>query len=72
MRYVDLTFSVALNDLPLLIGWEGVGVPLVEIEIEGWKKLNSEYMETTDLAKIVANLEKRLKLKTLAPPLQGR
>lgn len=71
MRYVDLTFSVALNDLPLLIGWEGVGVSLVEIEIEGWKKLNSEYMETTDLAKIVANLEKRLKLKTLAPPLQG-
>lgn len=71
MRYVDLTFSVALNDLPILVGWEGVGVPLAEIEIEGWKKLNTDFMNTTDLAKIATSLEKRLKLKTVAPPLKG-
>ena len=72
MRYVDLTFSVAINDLPLLAGWEGVGVPLAEIEIEGWKKLNSELWKRRIWRKSLANLEKRLKLKRLTPPVTGR
>lgn len=71
MRYVDRTFSVAITDLPLLVGWEGVGVPLAEIQIEGWKKLNTDFMDTQQLGKLAANLEKRLKLKTVAPPVKG-
>ncbi|HEY8391340.1 MAG TPA: YwmB family TATA-box binding protein [Capillibacterium sp.] len=71
MRYVDQTFSVALNDHPLLAGWEGIGVPLTEIQIEGWKKLNSEFMASSDLLKIAAGVEQRLKLKRVAPPLVG-
>ncbi|NLM37137.1 MAG: hypothetical protein GX202_03305 [Firmicutes bacterium] len=71
MRYVDQTFSVALNDLPILAGWESVGVPLAEIQIEGWKKLNTDFMDTQQLGKVAANLEKRLRLRTLAPPVKG-
>lgn len=71
MRYVDLTFSVALNDHPLLAGWERVGIPLDEIEIEGWKKLNQEFMKATELGELATKLGQRLKLKTVAPPLQG-
>ncbi len=71
MRYVDQTFSVAINDHPLLAGWEGIGVPLTEIQIEGWKKLNSEFMASADLMKIAGNVQQRLKLKRAAPPLIG-
>lgn len=71
MRYVDQTFSVALNDLPLLIGWESVGVPLTGIQVEGWKKLNPDFMDTVSLGKLATDLEKRLKLKTVTPPLKG-
>jgi hypothetical protein len=71
MRYVDLTFSVPIHDHHLLTGWEEMGVPLTEIQIEGWKKLNNEFMATTQLMKIGNDLEKRLKLKKVAPPLTG-
>lgn len=71
MRYVDQTFSVALNDHPLLTGWEGIGVPLTEIQIEGWKKLNSEFMATADLLKLAGKVEQRLKWKKAGPPLVG-
>ncbi|NLY90905.1 MAG: hypothetical protein GX081_04775 [Firmicutes bacterium] len=71
MRYIDQTFSVAINDHPLLAGWEGMGVPLTEIQIEGWKKLNSEFMASADLMKLATSVEKRLKLKRTAPPLIG-
>lgn len=71
MRYVDLTCSVALHDLPLLAGWEEVGVPLAEIEVEGWKKLNTDFMDTAQLAGLATNLEKRLPLQMVTPPVKG-
>jgi hypothetical protein len=71
IRYVDLTFSVAINDHPLLAGWEKVGIPLDEIEIEGWKKLNQEFLCRAELEELATKLRQRLKLKTSAPPVQG-
>ena len=70
-RFVDLTFSVAIKEHPLLVGWETVGIPLDEIELEGWKKLNQEFMSRAELEELATKLKQRLKLKTIAPPVQG-
>ncbi|NLW56582.1 MAG: hypothetical protein GX050_08235 [Firmicutes bacterium] len=69
IRYVDLSFSLALATHPLVMGWEGTGIPVQEIEIEGWKKLNQHYNKSTELKKIAAELERKLKLKATAAPM---
>lgn len=69
MKYVDMTFSLALANHPLLMGWEGTGIPVLEIEIEGWKKINNEFANSTILEEIAVDLEKQLKLKSTSSPV---
>ena len=71
VKFVDLTFSFSIGNHPLLTGWEGVGIPLKEVEIEGWSKLNDEYTMVSTLEKTAASLERGLRLKSLSPPLSG-
>ena len=63
VRYVDLSFSLALATHPLVMGWEGTGIPVQEIEIEGWKKLNQQYNNSAQLKKIGRSGEE-VKIKT--------
>ncbi len=69
VRYVDLSFSLALATHPLVMGWEGTGIPVQEIELEGWKKIDQQYNNATQLKKIGTELEKKLKLKPTVPPV---
>ncbi|HBK69910.1 MAG TPA: hypothetical protein DEB05_11985 [Firmicutes bacterium] len=71
MKFVDLTFSLSIGNHPLLMGWEGTGIPVTEMEIEGWKKINKAYTSSAALEEIAVSLQKRLKLRTTAPPLTG-
>ncbi len=71
IKFVDLTFSFSIGNHPLLTGWEGLGIPLKEVEIEGWTKLNDEYTMVSTLEKTAASLERGLRLKSLSPPLSG-
>lgn len=71
IKFVDMTFSFSIGNHPLLTGWEGTGIPLKEVEIEGWTKLNDEYTMVSSLEKTAASLERRLRLKNLSPPLTG-
>ncbi len=52
MKFVDLTFSLSIGNHPLLMGWEGTGIPVTEMEIEGWKKINKAYTSSAALEEI--------------------
>ena len=71
IRFVDLTFSVPIGEHPLSACWDSLGITLEEVEVEAWQKIGNEFWDLLILSKKAGEIEKRLRLTSVAPPLTG-
>ncbi|HHU51978.1 MAG TPA: hypothetical protein GXZ36_09185 [Firmicutes bacterium] len=71
MNYSDSTLSIPLGEHPLTVAWETLGIPIAEIRIEGWKKIEDGFNQLDKLERLAESYRRRLGLRMELPPVKG-
>ena len=62
VRFVDVTIGEKLFEFPLETAWKVTGIPLSEINVEAWMKLNNQWLSAADLKRLAPEMERQLEL----------
>jgi hypothetical protein len=62
VRFVDVTIGEKLFEFPLETAWKVTGIPLTEINVEAWMKLNDQWLSANDLKRLAPEMAKQLEL----------
>lgn len=70
-KFVDVTIGERLYEYPLETAWKATGIPLREVDIEAWLKLNDRRVSIYELKEIAGRVQKKLKLRTKTEMITG-
>ncbi|HEX3043386.1 MAG TPA: YwmB family TATA-box binding protein [Bacillota bacterium] len=62
IRFVDVTIGEKLFEFPLETAWKVTGLPLTEINVEAWMKLNDQWLSAGELKGMAPEIAKQLEL----------
>lgn len=71
MNYTDATLSIPLGEHPLALAWDALGIPVEEVRIEGWKKVDEHFHYLEKMERLAETYRRRLGLRTELPLLKG-
>lgn len=70
-KFVDVTVGERLYEYPLETAWKATGIPLQEIDIEAWMKLNDRRLTLYELREIAGRIQKKLNLRLKTGMITG-
>jgi hypothetical protein len=62
VRFVDVTIGEKLFEFPLETAWKVTGIPLAEVNVEAWMKLNDQWLTVAEIKRIALDLAPKLAL----------
>ena len=60
-KFVDVTVGERLYEYPLETAWKATGIPLQEIDIEAWMRLNDRRLTLYELQELAGRIQKKIK-----------
>ncbi|MCL6589065.1 MAG: YwmB family TATA-box binding protein [Firmicutes bacterium] len=71
VRFVDVTIGEKLFEFPLETAWKVTGIPLAEVRVEAWMKLNDQWLAAPDLNRMARTLSRKLGFAKEGPITAG-